>query len=342
MQRAILLFVSLLLCHGIAYAAAGALRTEAAQFVQTPYLFRLDGKVEASSAATIAAQTTGQVAQVLVDVDDVVKEGDLVVVLRDTEQRARLEQAEARQRAAQARENEAAQEFARVRDIHAKKLVAKAELDKATAALESARAAREAARADVESAREQLAYTRIKAPYSGVVTQRHVELAEIASPGSPLISGISLDRLRVNVDVPQNMVEAVRNGGQAQVLLPDGSAVQAAGLTVFPIADPGSSSFRVRLRVPPEVRGLYPGMFVKTAFLVGKVNALAVPADAIAYRSELTGIYVVDEQGGIDFRRVRVGHKLNGHLVEILSGVLEGERVALDPVAAAAALKAAQ
>jgi hypothetical protein len=81
-------------------------------------------------------------------------------------------------------------------------------------------------------------------------------------------------------------------------------------------------------------------MFVKVAFVAGRKDVLLVPAQSVVFRSEVVGIYVVDETGQLMFRHIRVGHTMDDNMMIVLSGVNGGELVAVDPVAAGAALKA--
>jgi RND family efflux transporter MFP subunit len=211
-------------------------------------------------------------------------------------------------------------------------------MDKAIADVKSAQARVEVATAALEQANEQLTYTQVRAPYAGLVTQRHVQVGEMASPGQPLMTGISLKQLRVAVDVPQNLIPAIRAGQGVRIHLPDNQVVAATGMTVFPFADQGSNTFKVRLNLPANLANLYPGMFVKAGFLTGEKRELAIPKSAVVQRSEVTGTYVIKE-GKVSFRQIRVGRDLGDTLV-VLSGLSEGEQVALDPISAGATLKA--
>ena len=298
----------------------------------------LDGRVEAVQRSTISAQTTGRIREIYVDVDDFVEADELLVRVSDTEQQARVSQAEGDLAEARARFNEARSEFERIRDVFDRGVVSRSEFDRAEAALESARARLRSAEGRVEEAREQLGYTEVYAPYSGIVTERHVEVGESVSPGSPLLSGISLNQLRVAVDVPQRLIHNVRERRSAEVLL-NGERVVADSLTIFPYADPASSTFRIRVNLPEQQDlGLFPGMFVKTAFVVEDVERLLVPVEAVVYRSEVIAVYVVDEDNRVAFRQVRVGRRHDG-MIEIHGGLDDGERVALDPVHAQIWLK---
>jgi RND family efflux transporter MFP subunit len=300
---------------------------------------RLDGTIEAVNQGTVAAQTAGRVTEILYDVNDFVPAGAVLVRLRATEQRTGLLQAEATLREASAREAEAQMTYQRIVDMYARKVVAQAALDKATADRDAAVARLAAARAARESAQEGVTYTEIRAPYAGIVTKRLVQPGETVSPGTPIMSGLSLQFLRVAVDVPQSIVEQVRRIRRAAVYVDD-RRVEAAKLTIFPEASPPSNTFRARLELPENAADLYPGMFVKVGFVVGDAVRLLVPLRALVERSEVTAVYVVDAENRTSLRQLRIGHRFDDK-VEVLAGLSEGERVALDPVAAMKQLRPA-
>ncbi len=297
-----------------------------------------DGVIEAVNHSTVSSQIVGRIVEINYDVDDLVPKGAVLIRFRDSEQRARLAQAEAGLKEARARHKEATDEYARVKDIYAKKLVSKSEMDKAEAALNAAAARLEAARAKLAEAREQLDHTVVKAPFAGLVTKRHVEVGETVGVGQPLMTGLSLETLRATTHVPQTFVHAVREQARARVITGDGRSIGAASLRVFPYADERTHAFKVRVNLPDGVERLYPGSFVKVAFVTGEARRLTVPEGAVVRRSELTGLYVVDEGGRISLRQIRAGRTIDGE-VEVLSGIEPGERVALDPIAAGIALK---
>jgi len=293
---------------------------------------QFDGKIEAVNQGTVAAQTAGRVTEILYDVNDFVPAGAVIVRLRATEQRAGLLQAQASLREATARETEARQRYDRVVVMFEDKLVAKAALDEASANRDATRAQLAAAQAALQSAREGVAYTEVRAPYAGIVTKRNVQLGETVAPGTPLMSGLSLQYLRVAVDVPQSIVGQVRSIRKAAVYV-DGRRVEATRLTVFPEAAAASSTFRARLELPENAADLYPGMFVKVAFVVGESEKLLVPDNAVVERGDVTAVYVIDAHGAVSLRQIRPGHRVDGQM-EVLAGLTTGERIAKDPLAA--------
>jgi RND family efflux transporter MFP subunit len=296
----------------------------------------LDGRVEAVNQATVSAQTSGRIAELPFDVNDYVESGDVLMRFTDTEQKAALARAEAALQEANARLAEANQEFERFSKMIENNSVSQSRFDQSRANRDAAQARLNAARSGVETAKQQLEYTVIRAPYAGIVSKRHVELGELVSPGQPVISGLSLESLRVNIDVPQSMFHSVRTIGKAVVYVDD-ERIAAESMTFFPVADSAANTFRVRVNLPDGAATLYPGIFIKVGFVVGETQRLLIPQEAVVRRSELSGIYVVDGDD-IALRQVRLGRKF-GDSIEVLAGLSEGEVVATDPVAAGIYLK---
>ena len=152
------------------------------------------------------------------------------------------------------------------------------------------------------------------------------------------MSGLSLQFLRVGVDVPQSIVEQVRRIRKAAVYV-DGRRIEATKLTVFPEAATPSNTFRARLELPENATDLYPGMFVKVGFVVGEAERLLVPGTRARRAQRSDGGLRHRRRGRTSLRQVRLGHHF-GDRVEVLAGLAAGERVALDPIAAMKRLNA--
>ena len=324
--------VSLALLSAMAQAQSSerALMSETVERSLLQETVHLDGVIEAVQQSTVSAQTSGTVRSLPFDVDDSVAAGDLIVQLEDSEQRSRLRQAEAGLEEAEAALADAGQRFERIEAVHERGLVSRQEFDQARNNLAAARARVERARASVSEAQEQLSYTRVLAPYGGILTERHVEVGEAVNPGQPLLSGLSLELLRVVVDLPQKYAELARTERQAQVTLADGRVLETGEMTFYPYANPQTHTFRLRMRLSEPNGSLFPGMLVKVSVPVASREALWVPASSLIQRSELRAVFVVDDQDQLRLRQVRTGVRDNGRL-EILAGLSEGERVVANP-----------
>lgn len=291
---------------------------------------RLDGTVEAVQQSTVSAQTSGTIVELPFDVDDHVSSGDLIARLDATEQRSRLRQAEAELEEADSRLSDARQQFERVESLYARDVASRADFDQARNGLNAAQARLARARSAVDEAREQFEYTRVTAPYTGVVTARHVQIGESVRPGQALLSGFSLSELRVSVAVPQRYVARLRENESPRVHLDDGRQLDTGGVTLFPFADERSHAVRTRIALDEPPATVYPGLLVSVTIPLERRQALWIPIDSLLRRGELRAVFVRTDDGAARLRQVRTGTREAGR-IEILAGVAAGEHVALDP-----------
>ncbi|MDW6004521.1 efflux RND transporter periplasmic adaptor subunit [Vibrio mangrovi] len=291
-----------------------------------PEQVTFDGVVQPVNQGTVAAQTSGRVVGMYVDVNDVVQQGDVLLEISATQQTASYDAAVAQLSQAEAQNREAQTQVKRFRQLITRGAVSQGQLDSAEARARTAAAAVKAAHAEVTRAKDALGYTSIKAPYAGIVTQRHVELGETVAPGMPLLSGYGMTPLRVEVQVPQRYHNLVKQAQQFAIQSPDGSLVQPTQYTLFRYADPQSHTFTIRLRLADGSEGeLTPGMWVKAIFHTGDRDALLVPKTAVIRRGELSAVFrLKGEQQALN--PVRVGQEY-GESVEILSGLEVGDQI---------------
>ncbi|MEO5566707.1 MAG: efflux RND transporter periplasmic adaptor subunit [Luteimonas sp.] len=301
-----------------------------------------DGVVEAVRQATVSAQTSGRVTMVGADVDDRVEQGAVLLRLTAVEQQAGANTARAQLQAAQAAAVEAEQNFKRFAALSSGQFVSRAQVDQARAARDSANAVVAAARAQLTQAGQQADYTVVRAPYAGIVSRRDVEPGETVAPGQPLMTVYAPGALRIEVQVPQSVAEAIRSEGKARVELADGRSVVAARVTVFPAADPATHSVAVRIGLPDLAPAPAPGTTARIIFPLSGVAAgpriLHVPTTALVQRGEVNGVYVFADNS-LRLRQLRLGRSSGGQ-VEVLAGLKSGEKIAADPVAATQALAA--
>ena len=287
---------------------------------------RLDGVIEAVRESTVSAQTTGTVTELPFDVDDRVEAGELIVRLEDSEQRARLDRARSALEEAEANLDDARQGFDRIKSLYERDVATQSEMDQARNRMNGAEARVSQARADVDEARQQLEYTRVTAPYSGIVTQRMVEIGESVTRGQPLMKGLSLEQLRVAVSLPQQYADRVREERRATVTLDDGRRLKTGETTFYPFADADTHSFRLRLRLNEPEGRLFPGMLVRVGIPVGTREALWIPPTSLYQRGELRAVFVRDQDGEPRLRQVRTGVEQQG-MLEVLSGLSQGEKI---------------
>lgn len=273
-------------------------------------------RVEARQRAVLSARVPATVVALPARVGQRVARGALLVRLDDAAFAAALEAAQASLHAAQA-------ESARVANLLAKNAATPRERDEAQAREAAARAA-------LSAARDSLAYAVLRAPFSGTVAARQVELGDVVQPGRPLIEVEGDDGLELRTTVDGAQAAGLRRGqtlraevdGQPQALRAVISAVALAG-------DPGTHRFEVRADLPAAA-GLRSGLFARLALPgAGGESGLSVPVEAVFARGGLTGVFVAQD-GRAHLRFIAPGAR-SGATLEVRAGLSEGERVVLEP-----------
>lgn len=296
-----------------------------------------DGVVQAIRQTVVAAQVPGAVVALDVKAGDRVKAGQVLLRLdaRAAEQTAAASAAQVM--AARAAQDAATRELDRQRQLFEKHFISRAALDRAEAQFKTTQAEAAAQLASAGAARTQSGFYVVKAPYSGVVAEVAVVLGDMAMPGRPLLTVYDPAALRVSAAIPQTVAARMTQGAVPLAELPGVAlAIKPIRFQVLPTVDPATHTLELRLDLPEGLAGATPGMFARARLPVaGDGNTrLYVPARAVLRRAEMSGVYVVGTEGTPLLRQVRLG-RAEGDKVEVLSGVAAGERVALDPDAAA-------
>ncbi|HTN43239.1 MAG TPA: efflux RND transporter periplasmic adaptor subunit [Nitrospiria bacterium] len=280
---------------------------------EIPVYREVTGTVASASAATLASKVLGQVEEIRVKEGNRVKTGDVLITL---DSRALLAQ---RERAEAELEN-AKIHYQRIKTLFKERSATQQELDNAERTYKVAEATWKSIEAD-------LAYTTIKAPFDGVITEKLIEVGELASPGRSLLRIEDEGHLRLEVPVAETDAAGLRIGQTVVVRLDalDGLALDGRVAQILPAADPSTHSFWVKADLPsvPRIRS---GLFGRMVFPIGRRSALMIPQAAVQVEGELSRVYVADESAIVQSRLIRPGPVREGR-VEVLSGLVDGERI---------------
>lgn len=320
-------------------AAAGRIATAAVASSGEPGLAAFDGVVQAVRQTVIAAQVSGAVVALDAKAGDTVKAGQVLVRLDARAAQQTAAAGDAQVRSARAALDAAERELRRQRQLLEKKYISEAAFDRAEAQYKSAQAEAAAQLASAGAARTQSDFYVIRAPYAGVVSDVPVVLGDMAMPGRPLLTLYDPAALRVSASVPQTVAARLAPDAAPVAEVPGSPAgrMTPARVQLLPAVDAATHTQELRLDLPAGTAGVAPGMFARVWLpAAGAGDArLFVPSQAVLRRAELTAVYVVAADGKPLLRQVRLG-RAERDRVEVLSGVSAGERVALDPRAAAA------
>ena len=318
------------------------------------------GTVRATKIAAVAPQAMGRLTAVLVSEGARVAAGAVLATIDDQTARAQLASAEGAVAEAEGAREEAEQAIAQAaaaKDLAAKtheryrklleeKVITPQEYDevamrRTVAAKEHERALQKAAQAAgrvaqakgaADAARVQLGYAKVTAPFPGVVLERKADAGSMAVPGVPLFVVEDPSRHRIEAPVSEEYLSLLKVGSSVRVVLDDapGAELPATVSEVVPAVDPGSRTFTVKAELPPGKART--GQSGRLRFGAGKGAVLAVPKRAVTRAGGSEGVFVVEGADNVVRLTVITTGAEFGTLVEVLSGLSPGARVAVSPL----------
>ena len=275
------------------------------------------GTVRAKLRSVIEAKVSGKIDRLLVVPGQQVKTGELLAVVDAGEVRARYDQAVALRQQAEA-------DLKRLASLLKQEVLSQAEFD-------NAQAKARVAIAGVTEAETMLGYTKVTAPFAGVIARKHADVGDLATPGKPLLELEDSSALRLEADVPEAVVGRLTLGDKLPVRISAlEQKLQGVISEIAPAADPNSRTFLVKLDLP-NTPGLRAGQFGRVAMPVGETSALRVPASAVVQRGQMEIVFVVAGSKA-QLRLVKTGKRI-GDEVELVAGVEAGEKIVIEGTA---------
>lgn len=296
--------------------------TVVAKNEQWPATLSAIGTVTPVEGVTVAADLPGIVAKIGFESGKTVRAGDILVQLDTKQEQAQLA-------AAQAQRDLARISLERMTGLRGKGIAAQAEWDRADAEQKQAEAR-------VGEIRATIARKTIRAPFSGILGLRQVNLGQYLSAGSPIVSLQSIDPIHVNFSVPQQQVARLRPGNEVKIRA-EGTAAAFTGKVTAEnsVADEATRNVEVQATLANPQGTLRPGMFVTVDVELGSASTvIALPVSAISYAPYGDSVFVVEEmkspQGktykGVRQQFVKLGAG-RGDQVAVLTGVKPGDEV---------------
>ncbi len=269
------------------------------------------GTVQAVQRAEISSKITGNIIILKVDLGSKVKRGDLLVELSVEEISAQVQQAKAQLE--QAKRNLNREENLLKKNATTPQTV------------KSLRDSTKIAEAAYREAVTMLDYSRITAPFSGIITRKIANVGDLATPGKPLLYMEEDNNLQVLTDIPEAMILKIKKDDRLAVTIPS-VKFTTEGIVdeVSPIADPSSRSAPIKLRIAADPR-LRSGQFARVTLTMEQAKTLTIPTSALLPFGQMERVFVVQDNTA-RLRLVRIGAQGGGQS-EILSGLSVGETV---------------
>ena len=301
--------------------------------------------VRAAQTGDLASQMMGNIVEIRVHEGDRVSRDQVLAIIDDSQPRAAVDRAIAAELAAQQQLVAADSDLAlaestlkRYQKLYEENVVSSQAFDEVKARQEAnlarrdiAKAGQAQARAALKQAMTSLDFTRIRAPFDGVVTGKKADRGSFASPGMPILIVEDTRRYRLEVAVNEGDLRHVQTGGQVSIAIEALGDAELKGkvVEVVPAADPASRAFLVKIELPTDTR-LRSGLFGRAQFSRGKQQVLLIPRSAVVERGQLQGVFVLDQNKLASLRYVTLG-KSSGSDIEVLSGLQGGESFVANP-----------
>ncbi len=300
-----------------------AVTTVVAQQEAWPLTLNAIGTMAAVQGVTVSADLPGTVERILFDSGRAVRAGDVLAILDTRQEQAQLAAIEARRELARLT-------YVRVQELLKEKVISKAEFDRAAAELQQSDG-------QLGEVRAAIARKTIRAPFSGVLGLRQVNLGQYLAGGDPLVTVQSLNPIYVNFGVPQQSAGQIPVGRVVTVTTADAGGVGWTGrvTALDSMVDEATRNIQVQATLANPDGKLRPGMFVQAEVTLGPSQSVVVlPASAINYAPYGDSVFIVADLKGEDgktYRGVRqqlvkVG-PARGDQVAVVSGVKAGEEV---------------
>lgn len=256
----------------------------------------ISGSLKAVNSAIIKARVAGELQDLSVREGDIVKTGQVIARVDATEYQARLRQAQQLAESARAQVNIARRAFDNNRSLVDQGFISKTALDTSMASLASAEASLRAAQAGAEVAAKALDDTVLRAPISGLISQRLAQPGERVAPEARIVEIVDLSRLELETSLSAAESLNVRVGQSAWLKI-EGSTtpITARVVRVNPSAVAGSRAVLAYLAVDP-VPGLRQGLFAQGTLATGRLKALAVPLSTVRSDKPQPYVQVIDRQ----------------------------------------------
>lgn len=293
----------------------------------------LPGSLAAVRDAQLSPRIEGLVEALQVDAGSQVEAGTVLLRLDDTLARLAVSALEAEEAAARAGRTEAQRRVQEAEPLVAQRSLPGTELAARRAALAEAEAALSAAQARVQSEREHLARHVLRAPFTGVVAARHVDVGEWVTPTTPVLRLVDLTALRLEVQAPQERFAEIDEHTHVQIE-PDtapGTHIEARIGARVPVSGAsGARTFLLQVLPIPQDHGLLPGTSARARFELSRAAVVSLPRDALLRHPDggYSAFVAVETENGLRAQRrpLKLGRE-SGQRVEVIEGLNENERV---------------
>lgn len=296
-----------------------------------PLIVESVGRVAANREVTLATEVSGVVKDYSADIGDRVDEGTDLAIIDPRDYQLALKEARANLSASRARLEAATKAHERSKALLPQKAISSDTFDKSEAEYKTYEAAVSQIQATVDIAEERLKKTRISTPFKGVIAERLIEKGQTVGIGTPVMTLVDLDTVRVRIHAAESDYVCVDRNDPVLVTLeafperPFKGRIDRIGVK----ADERTNTFAIEILIENPELLIKAGMSARVRITTGVIpNAILIPQSTVLYREERREVFVVGKDGQADLRSIRLG-RAEGSLIQVLEGLKPGERLIL-------------
>ncbi len=277
--------------------------------------YRSTAILEADRAASVTTKTSGIILDILVEEGDIVKKDDVLLILESDEQNLSL-------KSARANYEKSLNNYQRAQKLIAKGLTNIEQID-------NLKFETEVLKSTLDQAKMNLSFTRIKAPFDGVVVKRMVKIGNLIQNATAVFEVIDFNSLQAKIDVPEHQWNIMKEGLEVQFqfdAIPNKMVIGEV-IRVSPVIDSASGTFEVTVSINNEDMSLRPGLFAKANIVYDqKSDVVLVDKNAIIREDELAYVYVLEDESNINKTEVSLGYEMPDSF-EIVTGLTIDQEV---------------
>ena len=289
-------------------------------------IYETTGTVKSEQVSNVASRIMGVVTAIYVQEGDRVKAGQLLMTIDDQELKQKVKGASMSMETAKSNKTMAEITWRRYQQLYAEKALSQQEMDQVETQKKMADSEYERAKAAYEEAVAYEGHARIKSPMAGTITSKKIDRGSMTIPGQALLTIEGEAALYVEAFADETLTRRLSKGMTADVAIEaENRQIRGFIRNIVPAVDPHSRSFLIKIGLPAS--GLKSGLYARVRIPVGKKEILLVPQGSVVSKGQLTGVYVVGQNGVVTYRLVKTGKGYDDGKIEILSGLAKNEQI---------------
>jgi len=291
------------------------------------------GEVSASESSTLKTRHAGYVNNILVEVGDEVQNNQLLIQIDSDELNAQRQQAQAGINQAQKNFEIAEKDLKRFERLKATNSVSEKELEQMQLQFESAQSGLESAKQQLNQVNAMMSYTQIRAPFSGVISNKMIQAGDMAMPGMPLLSISSAEKLEVKSNVSEGQITQLSKNQAVKIQISSlGKTFEGKILEISNSSLSNGSQYFVKTIFDEQPEKVLSGMYAQILVentsnnTTSDVKSLFIPKSALVEKNGLQGVYVVGKSDTAMLRWLKIGNESDEN-IEVLSGLNAGDKI---------------